>query len=161
MEKVFASISSILVAIKILPRWWRFLLSKWWRRIFCNSYNLGGGGWLQRESQDLGQVRLHCRYFKAHQVSKKYLEPQIFSRGRKCLIREHWRQSSATNIALYRLLYQAADCRHKGEGHWQIKASLQGGSGQGLLQLKISPTLKLENNSLFSLFLPTLIFIQS
>ena len=65
------------------------------------------------------------------------------------------------SIYIYRLLYQAADCGHKGEGHWQIKASLQGGSGQGLLQLKISPTLKLENNSLFSLFLPTLIFIQS
>ena len=60
--------------------------------------------------------------------------------------------SSATNI--YRLLYQAADCGHKGEGHWQIKASLQGGSGQGLLQLKISPTLKLENNSLFFAFPP-------
>ena len=95
---------------------------------------LGCGGRVQGARQDLVQVDLHCWYNKTNQASL-YNGCDI-SRGSKtnsvhltpCTIQY------PTNIP-HQTHPQAAYCGCAGEGHWQVKAGLQGGSRPGLLQL--------------------------
>ena len=92
--------------------------------------------------------------------------------------RKYHQPSISPIIRVYNwLLYQAANCGRKSEGHWQGKASVQGGSGQGLLQLRknfsfclpSAEKLQLKKTSaektsaekLETSFSPSLIFIQS
>ena len=76
-------------------------------------------------------------------------DPNICQKEGKFIIPEH-RKSPVTKTILHWLLYQAAHCGYPSEGHWQIAASLQGGSWPGLLQLKVNsatPTFASAENS--------------
>ena len=139
------------------PRWWR---------IFENCYCPSGGGFccnffIMQVVEDgcKERVRTWAKSVFTVDTSKptrsaKNTWPKYFPEVGNFLFLNIGNHELPISPYIVCCMYQAADCGHKGEGHWQIKASLQGGSRQGLLQLKISPTLKLENNSLFSLFLP-------